>query len=168
MPTDDSRLPLRPVLPSQRPPTTRNGRGQWMAGVSGNPRGRPTNARLRAKALASDARTKRPTAYRGLTGSELVRVATAAYGKSWQGPLAKDIMMSRRELIRWSQGVHKISREREMDILLVCHIRLRRNGAYVTAMYRRARAHRRALLQQEQTPSHKPLTPRGEGRRFSK
>jgi hypothetical protein len=105
MPTDESRLPMMPIQPWQRPPTTRNGKGQWMVGVSGNPKGRPTNARLRAKALASAARTKGPTAHRGMTGDELARVAGAAYGKFWQGQLADDLMMSRQGIIRWLRGV---------------------------------------------------------------
>jgi hypothetical protein len=50
MPTDERRLPLMPIPSWQRPPTTRDRKGQWMAGVSGNPRGRPTNARLAATA----------------------------------------------------------------------------------------------------------------------
>jgi hypothetical protein len=32
MPTDDSGLPVMPILPWQRPPTTRNSKGQWMTG----------------------------------------------------------------------------------------------------------------------------------------
>jgi hypothetical protein len=102
MPTDESRIPLMPVLPSQRPPTTRNGKGQWMAGVSGNPRGRPTNARLAAKRapIGEYAELRRAASREVMTPLQFVRVARAAYGKSWQGPLARDIMMSRRALIR--------------------------------------------------------------------
>ena len=48
MPTDDSRNPLMPVLPWQRPPVTRNLKGQWMPGVWGNPRGRDQRQSLRA------------------------------------------------------------------------------------------------------------------------
>jgi len=32
VPTDVSRLPLMPVLPWQRPPPTRNRKGQWLLG----------------------------------------------------------------------------------------------------------------------------------------
>jgi hypothetical protein len=164
MSTDEDRLPLMPILPQQRPPVTRNRHGQWMAGVCGNPKGRPTKARLRARALASDARTKRTAAYQGMTGAELARVATAAYGKFWQGQLAADLMMSRRGVIRWLQGVHKITLENEVLILGICLDRLRRGHAYVRAMYRRALAYRNALVAQEQIPRHTPLTPSGERR----
>jgi hypothetical protein len=33
MPTDECRLPLTPVLPWQRPPVTRNRKGQWQRGA---------------------------------------------------------------------------------------------------------------------------------------
>jgi hypothetical protein len=164
MPTDDSRLPLTPILPWQRPPTTRDAKGQWMAGVSGNPRGRPTNARLRAKMLAGDARAKRHTAYEGMTGPDLAKVARASYGKFWQGQLAADLRMSRRGIIRWVQGVHKISLEKEILILSLCLRRIRPRHAYVRMMLRRAMAHHNALLAQEQIPRYQPLTRPGERR----
>jgi hypothetical protein len=56
MPTDESRLPLMPILPWQRPPVTRNAKGRWMAGVSGNPRGRPECADARQDARLRRAR----------------------------------------------------------------------------------------------------------------
>jgi hypothetical protein len=164
MPTDESRLPRMPILPWQRPPVTRNANGRWMPGVSGNPRGRPTNARLRAKMLACDARAKRHTAYEGITGTEFAKVAAAAYGRFWQGQLARDLRMSRRGIIRWVQGVHKIALEKEILILSHCLRRSRASHAYVRMMLRRALAHRN-FLEQKQIPRHQPLTHPGERRR---
>jgi hypothetical protein len=107
MPTDESRLPLMPILPWQRPPTTRNRKGQWMPGVCGNPRGRPTNARLAAKRAAKGSyreKLQRAASYEGITPEHFVRLARIAYGKSWQGPLAGDLNMSLRGVIRWAKG----------------------------------------------------------------
>ena len=165
MPTDDSRLPLTPILPWQRPPVTRNAKGQWMAGVSGNPRGRPTNARLRTKMLAYDARAKRPTAYSGMTSTDLAKVARASYGKFWQGQLAADLRMSRQGVIRWARGIHRISLDKEILILSICLRRVRSSHAYVRWMLRRVLTYQRALLQQEQAPRYKPLAPPGERRK---
>lgn len=169
MPTDDSRLPLMPILPWQRPPVTRNRQGQFMPGVSGNPRGRPTNACLGAKraAIGEYAALRRAASYPGITPEQFVRLARAAYGKSWQGPLAKDIIMSRRALIRWSQGTHKISFERELDILSACLRRVRAAHALVRAMYRGAIAAQRARRELARMPRHKPLTRPGERRTVS-
>ena len=77
-----SRLPL----PWERPPPMRNAMGQFLS--CGNPKGRPTNARLRAKreALGDLAILKRAASYEGITPGLFVRVARTAYGKSWQGP----------------------------------------------------------------------------------
>src|SRR5215510_14525496 len=142
MPTDDSRIPLMPVLPWQRPPTTRNMKGQWMPGVCGNPRGRPTNARLAAKRAATDRSLdlKRAAGYEGITPEQFVRLARVAYGKSWQGSLAADLGMSVRGVIRWAKGDYKISHEKEMRILAICLRRTRAAHALVRAMYRRASA----------------------------
>ena len=146
IPTDISRLPLMPVLPWQRPPVTRNRKGQWMAGVCGNPRGRPTNARLAAKRAATDRaiELKRAASYEGLRPGQFVRLARVAYGKSWQGPLARDLNMSVRGVIRWAKGEYKISHPKEMLILDVCLRRVRAAHALVRAMYRRASAAERA------------------------
>ena len=135
----------------------RNAKGQFLA--CGNPKGRPTNARLRAKreALGDLAVLKRAASYEGMTPGLFVRVARTAYGKSWQGPLAKDIMMSRRALIRWSRGTYKISLERELDILSVC-LRVRAGHAFVRAMYRGAIAAKRAREKLASMPRHKSLT----------
>ena len=163
MPTDQSRLPLMPVLPWQRPPTTRNRKGQWMPGVCGNPRGRPTNARLAAKRAATGRYTEliRIAGYEGLTDQQFVRLARVVYGKQWQGPLAADLSMSVRGIIRWAKGEHKISHQREMRILAVCLRRARGAHALVRAMYRRAAAAERARLELASIPRHKPLTPPG-------
>jgi hypothetical protein len=158
MPIYEDTLPLTPVLPWERPRPTRNRKGQWMRGVSGNPKGRPTNAQLRTKALANDAHAKRFASYGGITGPELAKVATAAYGRFWQTPLAADLMMSKQGMIRWVQGVHKISLEKEILALAICLRRAQRNHTYVRAMYRRAVAHRRALMEQEQMPRYRRLT----------
>src|SRR5262245_53847162 len=146
MPTDDSRIPLMPVLPWQRPPVTRNLKGRWMPGVCGNPKGRPTNARLAAKRAAGSyaAELKRIASYEGMTGDYFVRLARIAYGRSWQGLLAVDLGMSRQGVIRWAKGEYKISFEREMTILTVCLRRTRAAHALVRAMYRRAAAAERA------------------------
>ena len=140
MPTDDCRLPLMPILPWQRPPTTRNRKGQWMPGVSGNPRGAPTKMRLAAKraAVGEYATLKRAASYEGMTGDYFVRLARIAYGRSWQAPHAADLGMSRQALIRWAKGEYKISFEREIKILTVCLRRTRAAHAFVRAMYRGA------------------------------
>jgi hypothetical protein len=166
MPTDDSRLPLMPVLPSQRPPTTRDMRGRFLPGVSGNLRGRPTNARLATKraALGEDAALKHAASYEGITPEQFVRLARVAYGKSWQGPLAADLMMSRQGVIRWAKGKHKISLEKETLLLLRCLQRVRAAHALVRAMHRRAVAAERARQQLAAMPRYKPLTRRVERR----
>ena len=166
MPTDESRLPLLPVLPWQRPPTTRNARGQWMPGICGNPKGRPTNAMLAAKRAATDRSLdlKRAASYEGITPEQFVRLARTAYGKSWHGPLAADLGMSVRGVIRWAKGDYNISHDKEMRILAVCLRRLRTGHALVRAMYRRAAAAERARQELASMPRHKPLTPPEERR----
>jgi hypothetical protein len=160
MPTDESRLPLMPILPWQRPPTTRNRKGQWMPGVCGNPRGRPTNARLAAKRAATDPQLelKRAASYEGLTPEHFVRLARIAYGKCWQAPLAGDLSMSIRGVSRWAKGEHKISHDKEMRILTVCLRRARGAHALVRAMYRRAAAAERAREVFANMPRYKILT----------
>jgi hypothetical protein len=114
--------------------------------------------------LAYDAGAKRHTAYEGMTGPDLAKVGRAAYGKFWQGQLAADLMMSRRGIMRWVQGVHKISLDKEIRILWLCLRRIRPRHAYVRMMLRRAMAHHNALLAQEQIPRYQPLTRPGEPR----
>jgi hypothetical protein len=116
MPTDESRLPLMPVLPWQRPPVTRNAKGQFMPGVCGNPRGRPTNARLAANRAATDRHIdlKRAASYEGITPEQFVRLARLTYGKSWQAPLAAGLGISVRGVIRWAKGEYKnFARQRD-------------------------------------------------------
>jgi hypothetical protein len=118
-----------------------------MPGVCGNPRGRPTNARLAAKRAATGGyreKLKRAASYEGITPEQFVRLARVAYGKSWQAAFAGDLNMSVRGLIRWAKGEHKISHAREMLILRVCLRRVRTAHALVRAMYRRAEAAERA------------------------
>jgi hypothetical protein len=164
MPTDVSRLPLMPVLPWQRPPPTRNRNGQWMPGVCGNPRGRPTNARLAAKRAATDraVELKRAASYEGLRPEQFVRLARVAYGNTWQGPLARDLNMSVRGVIRWAKGDYKISHEKEMRLLAVCLRRVRAAHALVRAMYRRATAAEYARQVLASMPRHRVLTHPGE------
>ena len=161
MPTDNPRPLLMPVQPWQRPPAARNHKGQWMAGVSGNPRGRPTNAALAAKRAATDRRAelKRIASYEGLSPHYFVRLARVVYGKSWQKPLAADLRISRRSLIRWARGEYKISHEKEMRILTVCLRRARGAHALVRAMYRRADAAEQARQELARIRRHLPLTP---------
>jgi len=168
MPTDDNRLPLMPILPWQRPPVTRNGKGQYMPGVCGNPRGRPTNARLAAKraALGEDAVLKRAASYEGITPEQFVRLARTVYGRLWQGPLAADMMMSRQGVIRWAKGKHKISLEKEILLLMVCLRRARAAHALVRAMYRGAVAAESARQLVSSVPRYKPLTRPGRVARF--
>ena len=143
----------------------RNAKGQFLS--CGNPRGRPSNARLAEKrrAIGEYAELRRAASYPGITPEQFVRLARTAYGKSWQGPLAKDIMMSRRALIRWSRGTYKISLERELDILSVCLRRVRTGHAFVRAMYRGAIAAKRAREKLAALPRHKSLTRMGERQR---
>jgi len=160
MPTDDNRLPLMPILPWQRPPVTRNRKGQWMAGVSGNPRGRPTNARLAAKraAIGEYAELRRRASYEGITPEQFVRLARTVYGRSWQRPLAADLKMSRQGVIRWARGKHKISLEKEILLLLVCLRRARAAHALARAMHRGAVAAESARQQLGAMPRYKPFT----------
>jgi transcriptional regulator with XRE-family HTH domain len=161
MPTDEFRLPLMPILPWQRPPTTRNRKGQWMPGICGNPKGRPTNARLRAKRTAAGSyveRLKRAASYAGLTPEQFVRLARIAYGKCWQRQLAADLGMSARGVIRWAKGDYNISHDKEMRILTVCLRRVRAAHALVRAMYRRAAAAERAREELASMPRHRVLT----------
>ena len=165
MPTDVSRLPLMPVLPWQRPPPTRNRKGQWMPGVCGNPRGRPTNARLAAKRTATGSyreELKRAASYEGITPEQFVRLARLTYGKSWQAPLAAGLGISVRGVIRWAKGEYKISHAKEMHILAVCLRRVRAAHVLVRAMYRRAATAERARQVLAAMPRHKILTPPGE------
>jgi hypothetical protein len=153
-----------PVLPWQRPPPTRNMKGQWMPGVCGNPRGRPTNARLAAKRAATDRRIelKQAASYEGMTPEQFVRLGRIAYGKCWQAPLAADLNMSVRGVIRWAKGEYKISHGKEMRILDVSLRRVRAAHALVRAMYRRASAAERARQELASMPRHRVLTHPGE------
>ena len=67
--------------------------------------------------------------------------------------------MNRRALIRWSQGTHKISLERELDILFACLRRVRAAHALVRAMYRGAIAAQRARRELARMPHHKTADP---------
>jgi hypothetical protein len=165
MPTDECRLPLTPVLPWQRPPVTRNRKGQWQRGVSGNPKGRPTKARLEAK-LAARASTssgleqmKRRAAYRGMTPEELKRLLRATYGRlGWQAQAARDMRMSKRSIRRWAKGVYKISYEKEKLLLALCLRLSHANYRYVLAHYRRAVAAANAREALASIPRYRPLT----------
>jgi hypothetical protein len=121
---------------------------------------------MRAKMLACEARAKRDTVYEGMTGADLAKVGRAAYGKFWQGQLAADLRMSRQGVIRWAQGIHRISLDKEIVILSICLRRVRSSHAYVRWMLRRVLTYQRALLQQEQAPRYKPLAPQGSAGRF--
>jgi hypothetical protein len=127
MPTDESRLPLMPILPWQRPPVTRDRKGRFMPGVCGNPHRRPTKrmleARLAARASTHDyvRQMQRRAAYDGLTPHELTRLLRATYRKlGWQAQAARDILMSKRGIFRWAKGVHKISHANERLLLTLC------------------------------------------------
>jgi hypothetical protein len=102
---------------------------------------------------------KRAAGYAGLTPEQFVRTARIAYGKSWQGPLAADLGMSVRGVIRWAKGDYNISHEKEMRILAVCLRRVRSAHALVRAMYRRAALAERARQELANMPRHRPLTP---------
>jgi hypothetical protein len=134
-------------------------KGQFLPGVCGNPRGRPTKARLAAKraALGDLAILKRAASYEGMTPGQFVRVARAAYGKSWQGPLAADLIMSVRGVARWARGQCKISRENEMLILMVCLRRVRPAHRLVRAMHRRAIIAERARRELAAMPRYRLL-----------
>jgi hypothetical protein len=137
-----------------------------MAGVSGNPKGRPTNARLRAKraAIGEYEHLSRLARYEGMTPDQFVRLARVVYGKCWQGPLAADLIMSRQGVIRWAKGKHKISLEKETQLLLLCLRRVLAAHALVRAMHRRAVAAESARQQLAAMPRYKTLTRPGERR----
>lgn len=132
-----------------------------MPGVCGNPRGRPTNARLAAKRAATCSyreTLERAASYEGITPDQFVRLARVAYGKSWQASLAGDLNMSVRGVIRWAKGEYKISHDKEMRILTVCLRRARAAHALVRAMYRRAAAAEYARQVLASMPRHRVLT----------
>jgi len=171
MPTDECCLPLTPVLPWQRPPVTRNRKGQWMPGVCGNPKGRPTRAKLAARLAARPAtrdgfeKMKRAAAYEGITPQELARVLRTTYGRlGWQAQAARDMLMSKRGIFRWTKGEHKISHENETLLLKLCLRLARANYRYVVVLYRRAVAAANAREELASLPRHRPLTRPG-GRR---
>src|SRR5262249_49775239 len=143
-------------------PVTRNRKGQFMPGVCGNPRGRPTNARLRAKLAATDRYVELERA--ADVPEQFVRLARTVYGRFWQGRLAADMMMSRPGVIRWAKGKHKISPEKERLLLLLCLRRVRAAHALVRAMYRGAVRAESARQQLAALPRYKPLTRPGESR----
>jgi len=159
MATDNSRLPLMLVMPWQGSQPSRHRNGRWMPGLSGNPRGRPTNARLAAKraAVGRWPDLERAAGYEGLAPEQFVRLARTVFGRWWQGALSRDLDISRRQLIRWAEGDQKISHAREMMLLTVCLRRARAGHALVRAMYRRAAAAERARQELAQIPRHKPL-----------
>jgi hypothetical protein len=107
---------------------------------------------------------KRAASYEGITPEQFVRLARVAYGKCWQAPLAGDLMMSVRGVIRWAKGEHKISHNKEMLLLAVCLRRARAAHALIRAMYRHAAAAERARQELASRPRHKPLTPPEERR----
>jgi hypothetical protein len=165
MPTDDSRMPTLPVLPWKRPPVTRDRKGRFMPGVTGNLHGRPTKrvleARLAARASTHDyvRQMQRRAAYEGLTPHELTRVLRATYGKlGWQAQAARDMLMSKRGIFRWARGVHKISHEKEWLLLSLCLRLSRANYRYVLALYRRAVAAANARKELANTPRHRLMT----------
>jgi hypothetical protein len=157
---------LRPTLrPWERPqPVFRDVRGRFLPGSTANRRGRPSAsvvaAKLATRAANRDGyeRMKRVASYEGITPEQFVRVARAAYGKSWQAPLAADLMMSRQGIIRWAKGKYRISGKKETLLLLLCLRRVRAAHALVRAMYRRAVAAESARQQLAATPRYKPLT----------
>ena len=164
MPTDESRLPLRPILPSQRPPTTRNRKGQFTPGVCGNPRGRPTNATLAAKLAARAAtrdsyeRIKRAAAYNGITPEQIARVARAVFGKFWKAEVARELMLSHQTIRRWAKGERKISLDNERLMLMLLCKRARHTHLLARSMHRRAEAAHRAQQAMAETPRYKRLT----------
>ena len=165
MPTDECRLPLMPVLPWQRPPVTRDRKGRFLPGASGNLRGRPTKAKLAASLTARPStgdgyeRMKRAAAYDGLTPHELTRLLRATYGKlGWQAQAARDMLMSKHGIFRWAKGVHKISLEKETLLLKLCLRLARANYRYVLALYRRAVAAANAREELASLPRYRPLT----------
>jgi hypothetical protein len=144
---------------------TRNRKGQFMPGVCGNPRGRPTKrileARLAARASTHDyvRQMQRRAAYDGLTPHELTRLLRATYGKlGWQAQAARDMLMSKRGIFRWTKGEHKISLENETLLLKLCLRLARANYRYVLALYRRAIAAANAREELASLPRHRPLT----------
>jgi Family of unknown function (DUF5681) len=165
VPTDESRLPLTPVLPWQRPPVTRNRKGQWQRGVSGNPKGRPTKAKLAARLTARPAtrdgyeRMRSAAAYEGMMPEELTRLLRSTYGKlGWQAQAARDMRMSKRSIRRWAKGAYKISYEKEKLLLALCLRLSHANYRYVLAHYRRAVAAANAREALASIPRYRPLT----------
>jgi hypothetical protein len=160
MPIYEDTLPLTPVLPWERPRPTRNRKGQWMRGVSGNKRGAPTKMRLAAKraAVGEYVELKRAAGYKGMTPQQFVRLARTVYGRFWQGALAADLIMSRQGVIRWAKGRHKISPEKERLLLLLCLRRIRAAHALVRTMYRRALAAESARQQLSMMRRYKTVT----------
>src|SRR5215470_14580466 len=145
MPTDDSRLPLMPILPWQRPPTTRGRNGRWLPGVCGNKKGRPTNRERAARHAAmpptdSYAKLQRIAAYEGLSPRLFGMIASAVFGKFWKAQVARELMLHHQTIRRWRRGERQIPLWIERHLLALLLSRARKTHFLVRTAYRRAEA----------------------------
>jgi len=84
---------------------------------------------------------------------------TPLHGKlGWQAQAARDMLMSKRGIFRWTKGEHRISYIKEMILLDRCLRLTRADYRYVLAMYRRAVAAANAREELASLPRHRPLT----------
>jgi hypothetical protein len=162
---------LRPTLrPWQRPqPVFRNAKGQYLPGVCGNKKGRPTKRRLEARlaaygAASDDYERIRCATYKGITGVELARVATATFGPFWKAELARQLMVSHQTVRRWAKGKRKMSLDNERLMLLLLWKRARHTHGLARYMHRRAEAAHRAKQTLAEMPRYKRLIRPGERR----
>lgn len=144
--TRPSPIPEIPV-PARHPPPARDHRGRWLE--SGNLAGRTSASKRRL----TQVRSRREFLYRplpptlqtqphpvkntpGMTGVELAKLASLAYGHGWQTAIARDLMLSRETVCRWASGRFQISDEHALEIALVCLARARQNLAAAKKAYR--------------------------------
>src|SRR5262245_53979810 len=100
---------------------------------------------------------------RPMTGDDLARFASAAYGAvGWQSALARDLGLSRASVNRWAQGRFLISDDWALTIGAVCLVLARRKHADLRKAHRQMLQSLIELRRPAVTPPHqrpwRPLT----------
>jgi len=101
---------------------------------------------------------------RPMTGDDLARFASAAYGAvGWQSALARDLGLSRASVNRWARGQFLISDDWALSIGAICLVLARRKHADLRKAHRRMlqsliELRRPAVTPPQQRP-WRPLTP---------
>jgi hypothetical protein len=73
-----------------------------------------------------------------MTGDDLARFGSFAYGAGWQTALAADFGLSRATVNRWARERFRISDEWALTIRVLCLKRAQRRLADLTKLHRRA------------------------------